>query len=199
VVFASVNGVREAFRRLHYLGLDARAFGGTRICAIGSATAEALKEQGILADLKPKKYVSEAMVRELRDQWIEGNSILLLRADAGRDVLSKGMSNAGAQVDDVVVYQTVVPEESREKVQELVSEGKIDVITFTSSSTVTNLLALLDGDATFLRGAIVACIGPITADAARDVGLTVDVVAQESTIPGLVDALVGFLSAVGGD
>ncbi|MDP6494027.1 MAG: uroporphyrinogen-III C-methyltransferase, partial [Dehalococcoidia bacterium] len=150
VVFASVNGVREAFRRLHYLGLDARAFGGTQICAIGSATAEALKEQGILADLKPKKYVSEAMVSELRDQWIEGNSILLLRADAGRDVLSKGMSNAGAQVDDVVVYQTVVPEESREKVQELVSEGKIDVITFTSSSTVTNLLALLDGDSTFL-------------------------------------------------
>jgi uroporphyrinogen III methyltransferase/synthase len=199
VVFASVNGVREVFKRLEHLNLDARAFGGTRVCAIGSATAGALKERGILADLQPRESVSESIVTGLTEEGGVGKSILLLRAEAGRDVLSQGLSQGGAKVDDVAVYRTVIPEESRERVQSLVAEGKIDVVTFTSSSTVTNLLALLGGDAASLSGMTLACIGPITAETARDAGLTVDVVANKSTIPGLVDALVEYFSTVRGE
>jgi uroporphyrinogen III methyltransferase/synthase len=194
VVFASVNGVREVFKRLDYLNLDARAFSGTRVCAIGSATAEALRERGILADLQPRESVSESIVTGLTEEGVRGKSILLLRAEAGRDVLSQGLAQEGALVDDVAVYRTVMPEQSRERVKDLVAEGRIDVIIFTSSSTVTNLLSLLGGDATSLNGMTLACIGPITAETARDAGLTVDVVARESTIPGLVDALVEYFA-----
>ncbi len=103
----------------------------------------------------------------------------LLRAEAGRDALSQGLSREGALVNDVAVYRTVLPEESRETVQNLVAEDGIDVVAFTSSSTVSNLVALLGGDATPLKGKTLACIGPITAETARDAGLTVDVVAKE--------------------
>jgi uroporphyrinogen III methyltransferase/synthase len=199
VVFASANGVKEAFHRLEQLRLDARAFSSTRVCAIGPATAAALKECGIRADLQPREYVSEAMVTGLTEQGVRGKSILLLRAEAGRDVLSQGLSQAGALVDDVAVYRTVLPEESRQVVQDLMAEGRIDVVTFTSSSTVSNLLALLGGDATPLKGVTLACIGPITAETARDAGLMVDVVASDSTVPGLVDALVDHFSDARGE
>ena len=192
VVFSSANGVREAFKRLDYLQLDARAFWGTRVCAIGSATAEALRERGIIADFRPRESVSESIVAGLIEKGVNGSSILLLRAEAGRDVLSKGLSEAGALVDDVAVYRTVMPEESREMVQSLAAEGRIDAVAFTSSSTVTNLLTLLGGDATSLGGMTLACIGPITAETARNAGLNVNVVATESTVPGLVDALVEY-------
>ncbi|MDA0988499.1 MAG: uroporphyrinogen-III C-methyltransferase [Chloroflexi bacterium] len=199
VVFSSANGVREAFKRLDYLQLDARAFGGTRVCAIGSATAETLRERGILADFRPRESVSESIVTGLTEKGVNGSSILLLRAEAGRDILSKGLSEAGALVDDVAAYRTVMPEESGEKVQSIVAEGRIDVVAFTSSSTVTNLLTLLGGDATSLGGMTLACIGPITAETARNAGLTVNVVATESTVPGLVDALVEYFSTARGE
>jgi uroporphyrinogen III methyltransferase/synthase len=194
VVFASANGVREVFQRMEQLDLDARVFSSTKVCAIGPVTAAALKSWGILADLKPRESVSEAMVAGLAKGGIRNKSILLLRAETGRDALSQGLAQAGAVVDDVAVYLTVLPEESREAVQDLVGEDGFDVVTFTSSSTVSNLVALLGGDATPLKGKTLACIGPITADTARDAGLTVDVVARESTIPGLVNALVEHFS-----
>jgi uroporphyrinogen III methyltransferase/synthase len=194
VVFASANGVREAFQRLEQLNLDARVFGRTKVCAIGPVTAAALKELGILADLKPRESMSEAMVTGLAEWGINGKSVLLLRAEAGRDALSQGLSREGALVKDVAVYRTVMPEESREVVRDLVAEDGIDVVAFTSSSTVSNLVALLGGDATALKGKTLACIGSITAETAREAGLTVDVVAKESTIPGLVNAVVEHFS-----
>ena len=199
VVFASANGIREVFQRLEQLDLDARVFSSTKVCAIGPVTAAALKERGILADLKPRESVSEAMVAGLAEGGVRGQAILLLRAEVGRDALSQGLVQEGALVTDVAVYRTVLPEESREVVQNLMAENGIDVVTFTSSSTVSNMVALLGGDATALKGKTLACIGPITAETARDAGLTVDVVAQESTIPGLINALVEHLSMAKGD
>jgi len=199
VVFSSANGAREAFRRLGHLNLDARAFGGIKICAIGSATVETLKERGIVPDLTPTEYVSESVLSGLVAAGVDGKSILLLRAEAGRDILSKGLSEAGASVYDVAAYQTVMPEESREMLYKLVLENKVDVVTFTSSSTVTNLIALMDGDLSHLNGMTLACIGLVTADTARAAGLKVDVVASEFTISGLVDALVGYFSTVKGE
>ena len=198
VVFASVNGVAQAFSRLRELGMDARAFSGARVCAIGSATAAALGERGIIADYVPQTAVSEAIVAGLGETELAGKSVLLLRAEVGRDVLLGGLSEGGARVDDVAVYRTVVPEESREAIQDLVSGGKLDVVTFTSSSTVTNLIALLGGDVAPLKGVKLACIGPITAQTAMDAGLEVDVVARKSTTAGLVDALVEHISFLGG-
>jgi uroporphyrinogen III methyltransferase/synthase len=199
VVFSSTNGVREVFKRLAYLQLDSRAFGGTRVCAIGSATDDALRERGILADFRPRESMSESIVTELTEKGINANAILLLRAEAGRDVLSKGLFEAGALVDDVAVYRTVMPERSNEMLQNLVAEDRIDVVAFTSSSTVTNLLTLLDGDATSLSGITIACIGPITAQTARNAGLTVNVVATESTVQRLVDALVEYFPTASGE
>ena len=197
VVFASVNGVREAFGRMEQLGLDARAFHGSRVCAVGSATAAALGERGIVADLQPRESVSESIVDGLSEAGIAGRAVLLLRAEAGREALHRGLAQAGALVDDVAVYRTVMPEESRELVRGLLSGRGVDAIALTSSSTLTNLLSLLDGDASPLAGVVVACIGPVTAATARGAGLQVDVEAPQSTVEALAEALVGHFSAPG--
>ena len=197
VVFASVNGVSQAFSRLRELGMDSRSFSGTRVCAIGPATASALGERGIVADYVPGTAVSEAIVAGLGDSGLAGMSVLLLRAEVGRDVLLSGIAEKGARVDDVAAYRTVVPEESREAIRELVSEHSLDVVTFTSSSTVTNLISLLGGDIAPLDGVTVACIGPITARTAAESGLEVDVVARKATTAGLVEALVEHVASFG--
>ncbi|MDE2860708.1 MAG: uroporphyrinogen-III C-methyltransferase [Chloroflexota bacterium] len=197
VVFVSVNGVREAFCRLERLGLDARAFRGARVCAVGSATAAALRDHGIVADLQPRESVSESIVDGLSEAGVDGARVLLLRAEAGREALSDGLERAGALVDDVAVYRTVVPEGSRERVRDLLSGDGVDAVAFTSSSTLTNLLSLLDGDISALDGAAVACIGPVTAATARAAGLHVDVVASESTVTALTNALVDHFSPQG--
>ena len=197
VVFVSVNGVQEAFERMASLGLDARAFGGARVCAVGSATAEALRERGIVADLRPRESVSESIVEGLAAAGIAGRRALLLRAQEGREALSEGLAQAGALVDDVAAYRTVSPEESRESLRELLSGKGVDALALTSSSTLTNLLAMLDGDASALAGAAVACIGPVTAATARDAGLRVDVVASQATVESLTNALAAHFSPGG--
>lgn len=189
VVFTSVNGVEAFWQALEREGLDARAFAGVRVAAIGPATADSLVRRGINADSVPAEYVSEAVVEGLRATIRPGDRVLLPRAEGGREALVEGLSELGASVEQVTAYRTVVPEGSREKALGLLADGKIDVVTFTSSSTVRNLVALLDGDTGLLQRPIIACIGPVTAATAREVGLRVDVQAREYTIPGLVEAL----------
>ncbi len=197
VVFVSVNGVQEAFGRLDALGLDARAFGGARVCAVGSATAAALREHGIVADLRPRESVSESIVEGLAAAGIAGKRVLLLRAQEGREALSSGLAQAGALVEDVAAYRTVAPEESRGPVRDMLSGRGVDALALTSSSTLTNLLALLDGDSSALAGAAVACIGPVTAATAREAGLRVDVVASQATVESLTNALAAHFSPGG--
>ena len=189
VVFTSVNGVEAFFSRLRTLGLDTRALGGIKVGAIGAATAASLERSGIVPEFVPPQYVSEAVVEAMAGLDLAGSRILLPRADIGRDDLPQGLVRLGAVVDQVHVYRTVTPEGSRERAHERLKDGGIDVVTFTSSSTVENLLGLLDGDSSALGESTIACIGPVTAATARERGLQVDIVAQEYTIGGLVRAL----------
>ena len=188
-VLTSANGVDALFGRMSALGLDSRALGSVRVAAIGPATAQALARYGIRADLVPGRYVAESVVAEMERRGVEGARVLLARADIGRRTLAEGLSGLGATVDDVTAYRTVAPEASRRRAAELLSEDPPDLITFTSSSTVTNLLALLDGDTSLVREVPSACIGPITAGAARERGLRVEIEAREYTVPGLVRAI----------
>ena len=191
VVFTSANGVEAFFDRMKELGRDARRFGGVNVASIGPATSAALAKRGVIADIVPQQYVAESLLESLSERVKHGDRMLLPRADIGRDVLDKGLTTMGARVQRVVTYRTVTPPESKQLATELLSAGSVDVVTFTSSSTVENLIGILEGDASKLKGAVVACIGPITAASAEAAGLQVDVVASEHTIPGLVDAIKG--------
>ena len=193
LVFTSVNAVDVVFERLAGDGRDARAFAGARVACIGEATAERLRANGIAPDLMPRAYVSESMVESFNGIDVAGQRVLVPAAEAGRDTLAKGLAERGALVRRVTAYRTVMPEDSRHLAESAIAEG-IDIATFTSSSTVLNLSKLLGGDLSGLSDATVACIGPVTAATAGEVGLHVDIVAQEHTIDGLVTALEDELS-----
>ena len=188
-VLTSANGVDALFGRMTVLGLDSRALGGVKVAAIGPATAQALARYGIRADLVPGEYVAESIVAEMERLGVRGARVLLARADIARKALPEGLTRLGAEVHDVTAYRTVAPEEARQRAAELLTGDTPDLITFTSSSTVTNLLALLDGEASLVRDLPSACIGPITARTARERGLRVEVEAREYTVPGLVRAI----------
>ena len=188
VIFASTNAVDAVFDRLKHLGRDARAFGSATIGAIGPATAAALAQLGINADFVPTRSVSEEVLEELASRNWDGVPVLLPGADIGRDVLAQGLAGLGAEVQQVSAYRTLTPEGAADKGRELLDHG-VDVVTFTSSSTVRNLLGLLDGNKQCLESSLITCIGPITAETARESGLRVDLVADQHTVEGLVDVL----------
>ena len=192
VVFSSTNSVDVVFERLAADGRDARALAGVRVACIGEATSDRLRTNGIAPDLMPGSYVSESMVEAFNGVDVAGQRVLVPGAEEGRDTLAKGLSERGAHVYRVAAYRTVMPEESRRLAESAISEG-VDIATFTSSSTVLNLSRLLDGDLSGLSDATVACIGPVTTATAGELGLHVDIVAQDHTIVGLVSALVTAL------
>ena len=192
VIFASVNAVDSVFERLDAQGRDARAFGTARVGAIGPATATALERRGIRPDFTPSRAVSSATLEELvAFEWI-GVSVLLPAADIGRDELADGLSSLGASVERVTAYRTVTPPDAAQRARDAFADG-IDIVTFTSSSTVRNLLGLLGEDGgpgkEAMSGSLVACIGPVTAGTAREMGLRVDIEAAEHTVDGLAEAL----------
>lgn len=193
VIFASTNGVEAVFDRLHAQGRDARAFGKTALGAIGPATAQALTRRGIIPDFTPVRSVSEEVVAELLDRDWKGVSVLLPGSDIGRDVLAQGLSDLGARVERVPAYRTITPQGVTEQARQILEQG-VDVITFTSSSTVRNLLDILDGDKRCLDSSFIACIGPVTARTAEELGIRVDLVAEDHTVEGLVDSLVRHFS-----
>ena len=188
-VFTSVNTVELIFQRLSAMSKDARAFGAAKVCAIGAATAAALRERGIIADLVPDEAVSERALEALKDRVRPGDWVLLPRQFEGRDALQRGLRGLGVHVNEVVMYFVVTPSDARERAKRILEEG-VDIATFTSSSTVKNLVEILDGDVSRLNGVVIASIGPITSATARHWGLRVDVEAKEHTVPGLVEAVV---------
>ena len=195
LVVTSANAVDALFQALREEGLDTRALAGVQVAAIGPATADALARYGVRADCVPARYVSEALVDELKGRVKPGDFVLHPRAESGREVVVEGLSALGATVHQVAAYRTVVPESAGERARELLTNGRIDVVTFASSSSVHNLVELLGGDITLLNGIAIACIGPITEATARELGLQVQVQTREHTIPGLVDAMIEHLSA----
>jgi uroporphyrinogen III methyltransferase / synthase len=191
IMFTSANGVDAFFEIFFKLYDDAREIGGARIAAIGPATAQRVKDFHLHVDLQPEEFVAEAVVREFEKQGsIENLRLLLVRAEKAREVLSKELSALGAIVDEAFAYRTVP--ETRDTTgarRQLVRDGA-DLITFTSSSTVENFLAL---GLPWPKGMQVASIGPITSKTARDHGLKIDVEARRHDIDGLVQAIRDFL------
>jgi uroporphyrinogen III methyltransferase/synthase len=194
VIFTSANGVRYFFERLDARGLDARALGGARLATIGPATAAVLGQFRLKADFVPTEYVAEAVVEEMGRFDLAGRRVLLPRAREAREVLATGLAARGAVVDEVAVYETR-PAGDADEARRLFASRQIDVVTLTSSSTARNLVQLLgEGYRDALRDVVIASIGPITSQTARDLGLSVQVEAAEHTIPGLVEALEKHLA-----
>lgn len=195
LVFTSVNGVKAFRGALEEQGLDARDVRGgaggarsPRVCAIGPATGGALEEMGLAPRVIPDEFVAEAVVEALDEEAdLEGKRILLPRAAVARETLPEGLRARGARVDVVEAYRTVQGREEAGDLRRHLEAGEVDLITFTASSTVRNFERAVGTDVGRAR---VAAIGPITAGTARELGYDVAVVADEYTIPGLVDACV---------
>ncbi len=194
LVFTSVNGVGFFFKRLYALGKDVRALHHIRTACIGPATKQRLKDFGFTCDMLPESYRAESVVDAFEDQEITGKKILLPRASEARPILPQALIRMGAVVDEIPVYVTRIAEDNTATLLRHLTEQRIDCITFTSSSTVKNFKNLIP-EASFkqlLTSVTVACIGPITAETARDLGFDVHLVADTYTIPGLVETLIDY-------
>ncbi len=217
LILTSVNGVDAMWERLAKLGMRPESLKHLRIAAIGPATKKAIEQRGANVDVVPKEYVAESVVRSLRRR-VKGMRVLLVRAKVARDVIPQELRKAGAQVDVVEAYETVVPQSSRTRLRSVLRNPRRrpHVVTFTSSSTVRNFVALLGAKfppfyklrAGFLakdarNGARAASfeeircasIGPVTSSTLRELGLRVDIAAKEFTILGLVKAIVDAVSS----
>ena len=193
VIFTSVNGVNAFFDRMKKLDFDIRLLHRAKICAIGPVTAKVLEDMGFTVEYLPQEYRAEAIIEGLKDKISKGDHILLPRADIAREVLQEELTKLGARVDSIHVYRTVVPEENQQHLQQLIKTQSIDIITFTSSSTVSNFVEILgENNLAFLDKVKVAVIGPITEETARKAGLHVDILAEEYTIDGLVSAILKY-------
>jgi uroporphyrinogen III methyltransferase/synthase len=187
IVFTSTNGVSAFFEMFYKLYDDTRDMGGARIAAIGPATAQRVRDFHLKVDLQPDEYVAEAVVREFKKEGdLENLRILIARAEEARDLLPKQLEALGAIVDVAFAYRTVAETDDRTEAKSRLATEGADMITFTSSSTVENFLAL---GLPWPHGMRVASIGPITSRKARDRGLTIAVEAKRHDIPGLVEAI----------
>ena len=192
VIFTSVNGVEHFFWQLQAAGYDARRFAGVKICAIGPATGERLRSFGLNPDMIPPRFVAESVLEALGEvENLARKRVLLPRADLARGDLPEGLRQAGATVDEIEAYRTVLDDSPKEEVIKALEEDDIDWVTFTSSSTVKNFVSQVSVEVLKGKKIRTASIGPITSETMRGVGLGVDVEAEEFTIPGLVEALVG--------
>jgi uroporphyrinogen III methyltransferase / synthase len=194
LIFTSVNGVLFFWRELRNMGLDARALGGSKVAAIGPATAAALEEKGVFADFVPDKYVAESVVDGLLKLGIKDKKVLIPRAKIAREVLPNELEKAGAHVDLLPVYETGLPQEDGETILTSLEKGEIHYITFTSSSTVENFFSLISPDKLrpFLeKGLKLVCIGPVTADTLKKSGFSPDLMPEDYTIPGVIKVLKG--------
>ncbi len=170
--------------------MDARLPAGTRIAAIGPATARALERRGVRAEVVPEEYVAEAVADALTGlEELAGRRVLLPRAAGAREVLPDRLRAAGAQVDEVVAYEARPDRAGIAALRAALDAGRVDMVTFTAASTVRHFVDLAGSD---LGRARVAVIGPITADAARAAGVRVDVVAREYTAEGLLAAIIDY-------
>jgi len=191
LVLTSVNGVRRFFQRLSDLGLDARAVGTCRVCAVGPKTAGAIRSFGIRPDLVPSDYKAEGVVAEFAKLAMSGTRVLFPRADKAREVIPCELKRMGVQVDSPVAYCNVMPDRLPTEALFALEKRTVDCITFTSSSTVHNLAGMLGSDllVDMLKGVAVASIGAITSKTCRELGLKVDIEPARSTLEGLAEEI----------
>jgi uroporphyrinogen III methyltransferase/synthase len=172
-------------------GKDARAFHASKLCAIGQETAESMETHGLKPELVTSEYTAEGLAKALEGWEMEGMRVLVPRAEVARDALPSLLAKRGAEVHILPVYQAVCPPEAGPALMRLFAAEGIDVITFTSSSTVANFVRAFPEDSlpAVLGDATIACMGPVTSDTARKLGLKVEITAREYTTRGLAAAI----------
>ena len=190
-VFTSANAVKIFCDFLMAAGYDVSRLGTAKLCAIGSETARSLERRGLTPDLVAGEYTAEGLVDALAGWDLREARVLVPRAAVGRDVLPDLLARRGAEVEMLTVYETVIPPGTPEALHRLFSGDGVDVITFTSSSTVQNFAAAFPGRnlREAVKGAHVACMGPVTAATSDELGLPADIVAREFTTKGLAAAI----------
>ena len=199
VIFTSVNGVEHFFKRFFKLKEDIREMAGPRLGAIGPVTAAAVRALGLKVDLVAKEFVAEGVLDLLSDSEVRGKRFLIPRAEKARDVLPRGITEMGGEVEVVTVYKTGLPADADiEIIRRMLEDKELDAITFTSSSTVTHLVEMLKGSdlPALVDGIALASIGPVTSSTLRECGLQVRIEADEYTIDGLVKALSDYFGSM---
>ena len=197
LVFTSVNGVDRFFDRLFANQKDVRGLGHIQTACIGPATAERLFNFGLFSDIVPESYRAESVIEAFKNIPVKGKRVLLPRAAEARPILPEELTKMGAIVDEIPAYHTTLADEDSSGLLDALSKEQVDMITFTSSSTVTNFKALLPSEhfEALISGVTIAAIGPITADTAAKNGFSVDLVAEEYTVPGLCDAICRYFTS----
>ena len=196
IIFTSVNGVNFFWERVKEKGKEHRFPSSVRVCAIGPATANQLKNNGIQVDYTPREFVAESILKGFEKMAVQGKRILLARVKKARDILPKGLKEMGAEVDVVEAYRTVKPRGGSKRLKKILAEGKVDAITFTSSSTVNHFVELLEKENVkkLLKGIAIASIGPVTSRTAKEWRLEVHIQPEEYTIPALTQAIVEYFA-----
>ena len=192
IIFTSANGVQYFFERLHELNKDIRELKGIKICCIGPATAWQIKKRGIKVDLVPEYYISEGILKSFAALDLQGQKVFIPRAASARDVLPEGLRKMGASVDVVAAYETIISGKKKEELLELIRDNRVDVIIFTSSSTVINFSEIMGEDFILPQQIKIACIGPVTEAAAHKAGFNVAIRQKEYTMDGLVQSLIRY-------
>jgi uroporphyrinogen III methyltransferase/synthase len=194
VIFTSVNGVKQFVARCEQGNVPVTVLQKLQVAAIGPETAKSLRAAGVRGIMVPNKYQAEGLLEVLGKKRIRGKRVLIPRAAKARDILPDTLRQWGAEVNVVEAYRTVLPRTDIAALKKRLADRKVDVITFTSSSTVANFMELFAGQklAELLPESAIACIGPITKKTVEDLGRKVDIVSREYTIAGLVRAIVNY-------
>ena len=190
LVLTSVNGVKLFFDRLKSLGARPETLNGLNIAAIGPETAKAVTRSGFSVAVTASTYTAEGLLDSLRPIDLQGARIMLARAEGSRPVLPEGLTKMGATIDEFSTYAASAPQGIPERAIKRLRNGEVDIATFASSSTVRNLVNILEGEVEPLNNTTIACIGPVTTATAREFGLNVTIMAREHSIPGLIDAIL---------
>lgn len=194
VIWTSVNGVESFFQRLQELNIDIRTMAKARIAAVGPKTAEAIEHRGLVVERLPSAYQGDVLIESMADGLETGQKVLMATADIAKAYIPDRLRELGLEVTKIDVYETVLETEGVSDIVDLIKKKMIHIITFTSSSTVTNLLRALkesgeEDPLDLIGGCKIACIGPMTAQTAAEAGLQVDFLAKEATVSSLVESL----------
>jgi len=198
LILTSANAVRFFFEQLRKLGKDSRALGRCKVCVVGPKTAEAMLTWGILPDLVPEEFTAEGVVAAFSGHDLQGKKVLFPKADRARDLLPPALEQMGAVVSAPVLYRNLLPEALPDQARDALEQGRLDAVTFSASSTASNLALLVGGPQRLqelLKDVAVISIGPVTSRTCHELGLTVAVEPPEATLDSMVGALEGYFKA----
>ena len=199
IVFSSKNAVDIFFDKLNDMNYDARVLCNSKICAVGSETAKAIKAKGIIADIVPKRYVAEGLYEELKDIINENDKILIPRAKNARDFLVNKLSEK-SYVKEVITYESVIDADNKNLALQVIDDEEVEYITFASSSTVKNFMTLIgENNIKKLNDKKIISTGPITSKTIEDFGVEIYKEADEATIDSMIDIISNDKKVLMGD